>query len=228
MPLPPVFTEGADTWQQILDLTNPIHRVNEIHAAREILLLGHEAIEHYAAFQSQNAVPFKELRQLVQHLGAVEHRLEAGRHLESLLVDFRAASSAASFAQKEVWNALQSRKGQALLELTPLLDGWRGDARAILKEALEQLPAELFQHGLDGSVESSLALPLSQLRDGLEAATMPSQAAALPERARQLVRQLGQRIAELVANKKRNGDQVSRCAAARCARTANPHRAQPT
>jgi hypothetical protein len=211
LPLPAAFTDGADAWQQIHELTNPIHRVNEIHASRETLLAGHEAIEHYAAFQTQNAIPFKELRHLVQNLAAVEHRLEPGGVMETLLADFRAASSAASFAEKDVWNALQSRKAQALLELTPLLDGWRHDARTVITEALERLPADVAQHGLDAGIASSLAPPLSQLRDGLDGATVPSQVAAFAERARLLVRQLGQRIADEVAKaerakKRENGD----------------------
>ena len=83
----------------------------------------------------------------MQNLIAVEHRIEPGTALEALLADFRAAASAASFAVKDVWNSLQSRKGQALLELTPLLDAWRQDARTIIEEALGALPADVAQHG---------------------------------------------------------------------------------
>jgi hypothetical protein len=44
------------------------------------------------------------------------------------------------------------------------------------------------------------------LRDSLDAATMPAQVAAFPDRARQLVRNLGQRVADEVA-KKQHADQ---------------------
>ena len=124
--------------------------------------------------------------------------------MKSLLADFRAAASAASFAVKDVWNSLQSRKGQALLELTPLLDGWRQEARTIIEEALGRLPRgrRPARPGARASPNRG-APPLSQLADSLDAATVPSQVAAFPERARQLVRQLGQRIADEVAKKER-------------------------
>ena len=136
-------------------------------------------------------------------LEAVEHRVTPPCAIVSILTDYRAATSAASFADKDVWNSLQSHKNQALLELTPLLDGWRAEARTTITQALDRLPNDLSERSLDGSLLSSLSEPLVQLRDSLEAATMPSQVAAFPDRARQLVRNLGQRIAEEVAKKQR-------------------------
>jgi len=203
LPLPPTFTDGADAWQQIRDLTNPVHRVNEIHAAQATLLSGHEAIEQYAAFQSQHAVPFKELRELVQHLEAVEHRLDSESAMTSLLADYRAAVSARSFASKDVWNSVQARKAQAQLELTPLLDRWRQEARDTLTAALDRLPTDLSEHELDGDLTSTLSSPLIQLRDSLDSATAPPQVSAFPERARSLVQGLGRRIADEVAKRAR-------------------------
>jgi hypothetical protein len=203
LPLPSDFTEGFAAWQQIRDLTNPIHRVNEIQASTEVLRGGHEAIERYALFQKQNAIPFKEMRELVQKLEAIEHRLDAGCSMNSLLADFRAAAAASSFATKEVWNSLQSRKAQALLELTPLLDGWRQAARSTVTAAIERLPDDLADRQLDASLADSLAEPLIQFRESLDAATLPSQVAAFPERSNGLVRSLGQRIADAVAAKQK-------------------------
>jgi hypothetical protein len=203
LPLPTAFIEGVDAWQQVRDLTNPIHRVNELHASHIPLHVGHETIEQYAAFQTQNATPFKELRELVQKLEAVEHRLDVDSTMISLLGDYRAAVSACSFATKEAWNSLQSRKAQALLELTPLLDRWRQEARSMITAALDRLPTELQERELDPSLEQSLSQPLLQLRDGLDASTLPSQVASFPERSRGLVRNLGQRIADEVARKQK-------------------------
>jgi hypothetical protein len=140
---------------------------------------------------------------LVKRLEAVEHRVTPPCAIASILTDYRAATSAASFADKDVWNALQSHKHQALLELTPLLDGWRGEARTIIDQVQERLPNDLSERNLDGALQSSLSEPLVQLRDSLDAATMPSQVAAFPDRARQLVRNLGQRITEEVAKNER-------------------------
>jgi hypothetical protein len=203
LPLSTSFTDGVDAWTQVRELTNPIHRVNELHASHIPLHVGHESIEQYAAFQTQNAPLFKELREFVRRLEAVEHLLDSDCSMASLLADYRAAASTYSFIKKEVWNAIQGRKSQATLELTPLLERWRGDARSTLTSALQQLPGELSARGLDASLETSLAQPLAQLRDSLEAATLPSQVAAFPERARSLVRNLGQRLTDEVANKLR-------------------------
>jgi hypothetical protein len=164
---------------------------------------GFEAIGQHAAFQKQSGQLFKELTDLVKRLEAVEHRVDPPCAIASILTDYRAAASAASFADKDVWNSLQTHKNQALLELTPLLDGWRGEARTILDQALERLPNDLSERNLDGALYSSLSEPLVQLRDSLDAATMPAQVAAFPDRARQLVHNLAQGITEEVAKKQR-------------------------
>src|SRR5262249_22712223 len=76
MPLPEAFTAGEDAWRQVLSLTNPLPRVNEVHAARATLEAGHKAIEAHAAFQQQHGTPFTELAGLVGQFQAVEHLLE--------------------------------------------------------------------------------------------------------------------------------------------------------
>ena len=187
----------------MLDLTNPVHRVNEIHSSQSTLQSGFEAIEQHAAFRKQSGLLFKELSELVKRLEAVEHRVNPPCAIASILTDYRAATSASSFADKNVWNSLQSHKNQALLELTPLLDGWRAEARTTITQALDRLPNDLSERNLDAALQPTLSEPLVQLRDSLDAATMPAQVAAFPDRARQLVRNLGQRIAEEVAKKQR-------------------------
>jgi len=206
IPLPASFSNGEDAWRQVSELTNPIHRVNEIHAAQDALRTGCEAIERHAAFQKQNAALFKELSDLVKRLEAIEHRLDPTCAVVSLLTEYRSAHSSASLAEKNVWNALQSHKNQALLELTPLLDGWRDDARKVIGAALERLPDDLSERELETSLESSLAEPLVKLRDSLDGETLPATVAGFPDRARQLVRQLGQRIAEEAAKNQKVPD----------------------
>jgi len=202
MSLPASFTEGNDAWHEVLDLTNPVHRVNKVHSSQETLQKGSESIEQHAAFQKQNGPLFKELSEQVKRLEAVEHRVNPPCAIASLLEGYRAAASAASFAEKDVWNTLQSSKNQVLLELTPLLDGWRAEARDTIMQALDRLPADLTERDLDGDLAVSLSAPLVQMRDNLDATTVPAQVAAFPDRARQLVRNLGQRIADEAAKKK--------------------------
>lgn len=201
LPLSADFLDGAESWQQVRDLTNPVHRVNEIHSAQAALLTGHEGIEQFAEFQSHNAAQFKELRELFLQLEAVEHHLETDGSLKKLLDDYRIAVAACSFTGKDVWNGLQSRKAQALLELTPLLDRWRQEARTTISAALARLPTELGERGLDDSLEPSLSAPLVQFQNSLDAVINPSQVAAFPERARGLVSTLGQRITSEIARK---------------------------
>lgn len=205
MPLPPSFTDGEDAWRQVLALANPVHRVKEVHSLQETLTSGHESIESHANFQQQNGTLFTELAGLVGQLQAIEYRLEPSSCIPSFLGEYRTAEQSAAFAEKDVWKRLQGLKAKAVLELTPLLDGWREDARRQLQEAIDRLPTELTARGLDAGLATELAAPLVNLRDGLEAATLPVQVATLPERAAQLVRQLGQRIAE-VATKKEQAD----------------------
>src|SRR5262249_5765227 len=104
---------------------------------------------------------------------------------------------------KDVWNTLQTHKNHALLELTPLLDGWRSEARTVLKQSLERLPGDLSERHLHGALQTALSEPLVQLRESLDAVMVPAQVAAFPGRARQVVRNLGQRIAEEAAKKQR-------------------------
>jgi len=77
----------------------------------------------------------------------------------------------------------------------------RGEARQQLQNALDRLPADLAAQGLDAGLQADLAAPLEVLRDGLDAVTLPSQVAALPDRAAQAVRHLGQRLADEVRKK---------------------------
>ena len=203
IPLPSSFSDGEDAWRQVLELTNSVHRVIEIHASQDALRTGCEAIERHAAFQKQNATLFKDFSDLVTRLEAIEHRIDSECAVVSLLTEYRSASSSASFADKDVWNSLQGHKNQALLELTPLLDGWRNDARNVIGPALERLPDDLSERELDGSLESTLAESLVKLQESLDGETLPATVAGFPDRARQLVRQLGQRIAEEAAKKQK-------------------------
>jgi hypothetical protein len=213
MPLPATFTEGEDAWRQVQNLTNPIHRVKEVHAAQATLAAGAECIESVSAFKEHNGTLFTELRDLVGQLQAIEHRLEPGSCIPSFLSEYRTAEQSAAFADKAVWKQLQSLKAQASLELTPLLDGWRSQTLQQLQEALDRLPTELAAQGLDPVLLAEMAAPLVTVRDGLDAVTLPSQVAALPDRVSQAIRQLGQRMANEVREKaeaeaKRAGKEV--------------------
>jgi hypothetical protein len=201
MRLPADFTEGEEAWRKVVALTNPIHRVKEVHTEQETLSAGHQAIETHADFQQHSGTLFTEMVGLVGQLQAIEHRLEPGGCIPSFLSEYRTVEQSAAFADKAVWKQLQSLKAQASLELTPLLDGWRNQAHQQLQEALDRLPADMTAQGLDAALQAEMAGPLETLRDGLDAVTLPAQVAALPDRASQAIRQLGQRLADEVRKK---------------------------
>ena len=115
--------------------------------------------------------------------------------------EFRAAQAVASFAYKEVWKQLQSGKAQAALELTSLLEGWRNTARTRLQEAIQRLPTDLADRGLDATLEEPLAKPLNEFLATLDGTNLPVRVAAFPDRAGQLIRALGNRIGEEVHRK---------------------------
>ncbi|MFZ1464989.1 MAG: hypothetical protein WAV60_13140, partial [Anaerolineae bacterium] len=213
MPLPAEFSDGVEAWRQVTALASPIHRVREVHTDRETLEAGHQAIEAHAAFQAQQGIPFTQLRQLKDRLEAIEHRTDPGGAIRLLLSGYRAAEKAVNFADREVWKQLQSHRAQAELELTPLLNGWRAEARRRLDAALERLPTELAQWGLDEGLTAGLAQPLTDLGKDLNHVTLPAQVAALPERANGVIRRLGVTITQAITAKKPparpTGDMVS-------------------
>ncbi len=206
MPLPPVFTEGEDAWCQVRDLTNPVHRVKEVYAGQTTLADGHVAIEAHDTFQRENGAMYTELVGTVGQLTAVEHRVDSSGCIPSFLQQYRTAKEAASFVDKEVWKQLQGLKAQATLELTSLLEAWRGEARERLQETVQRLPGDLAERGLDAALEADLAQPLNALLEELDATTQPVRVAALPDRAGQLIRQVGVRIAEEVRKKEQKDE----------------------
>jgi hypothetical protein len=196
-PLPQALTDGRDAWNEVRELTNPVHRVKQVHTVKGSLLAGSEAIEKHATFQTQHSASFKEIAGLVARLEAIEHRVEEPSAILTLLAEFRAATEACSFAEKTTWSALQGYRQQAELELTALLDGWRNEARQVVDDALSRLPDDLTQHALPADQLPKLTAPLTLFRDGLDGIALPAKVAGLPDQARRLVRHLGQQIADL-------------------------------
>jgi hypothetical protein len=201
MPLPTEFTEGVDTWRQVQSLTNPVHRVKEVHGAQENLQAGYKAIVDHAEFQVGNGTLYTEMTNLFGQLEGIEHHLAVDNRVRNFLEEYRTARATVSFIDKEAWKRLQSLKSQALLEVTPMLDTWRGEAKTLIRGALDRLPDDLASHRLEPTLEEELAQPLESLLDQMDAISLPVQVAALPERARSLIRNLGQRIDEEIAKK---------------------------
>jgi hypothetical protein len=148
-PLPAAFDEGKEALERILALSNPVHRVNQVHASAEDLKSGLESIDQIATFREKWGTAFTELRTLATQLRAIEHLLPAGGTLERFVAEYETARSGARFAERDVWKQLQTAKADAELELQTLLSSWRDEARRIAKDALDRLPEDLRQQLLE-------------------------------------------------------------------------------
>jgi hypothetical protein len=210
MPLAPDFVEGEEAWTKVAALSNPIHRVREVHTAQATLKAGFAAIEAHAAFQAARGVQFTEMVQLKGQLEAVEYRVQGAEGICAFLAEYRTVEKQARFTDQEVWKRLQSRKAQALLELAPLLERWRDDARQRLDDALARLPDDLAQQQLVPTLHDELAGPLVTLREGLKIYALPAQVADLPERAAQIIKKMGLTMLGKAADKERSSEPVDR------------------
>jgi hypothetical protein len=193
-PLPAAFDEGKEALERILALSNPVHRVTEVHTSAEDLKRGIESIDQIAAFREKWGAAFSELRTVATQLRAIEHLLAAGGAIERFVAEYETARSGARFAEKDVWKQLQTAKANADLELQTLLSSWRDEARRIVRDALDRLAEDLRQEHLDEALAKEMTRPLEMFVAGLDSETDPARAASLPARARRLVDELGTAI----------------------------------
>ncbi|MFO0579206.1 MAG: BREX system P-loop protein BrxC [Polyangia bacterium] len=194
LPLPASFNDGLDAWQKIASLTNPVHRVRELHALRTALESGLQTIDAHAEWKKTSSTLFTEMSHLVEQLSHIEHQLGEAPAVRQFLSEHSSVLGAARFADKETWKRLQSYQASARLELDGLLAEWREEARKRLQDAIDRLPADLTSRGLSDSLAISLLKPLVGLQASLDGITAPAQAAALPQRAEQAIRELGRHV----------------------------------
>jgi hypothetical protein len=194
LPLPPAFAQGQEALDNILALTNPVHRVKEIQTRAEELTRGVEVIDHLVTFREKWRQAYVEVKTLADQLQIVEHLLPPKGAIREFLDAYEAARKDARFLEPDVWKKVQSSKAAAALDLTSHLSAWRDEARRIVEEAKAWLPQDLTARGLDEGLSTALTAPLDEFVAGLDEETEPARVAALPERARQLVRRLGEAI----------------------------------
>jgi hypothetical protein len=194
LPLPAAFNEGKEAIESVLALSNPVHRVKEVQARAESLKLGVESIDQVATFREKWGTAFTELKTFAGQLRAVEHLLPRGDAAEAFLGEYETARSGARFSESDVWKQLQGAKATASLELQTLLSSWRDEARQIVEDAVDRLPADLKQQLLEEELAKEMAAPLDAFVAALDTETDPARVAALPARARRLVDELGAAI----------------------------------
>jgi hypothetical protein len=189
LPLPATFVEGREVFGKILALTNPTHRVNEIHAHKNTLEAYAHAIRTLNNFVTTWGKTYTEIRSLTASLGAVEHRLPDGGNCKALLKNWQAAVDQHAMAQENTIKDLRNSKALAEQELQKLQATWRDEARKTVEDALDRLPEELAAAGLS-DVQETLAVPLNTFLAGLENEGDVARVASLPERAARLVNEL--------------------------------------
>ena len=201
LPTPPAFGQGREALENVLALTNPVHRVKEILTRAEDLKRGAEIIDLLVAFREKWGTTFAEVKLLAEQLRAIEHLLPAEGAIRGFLGEYEAARTDARFLEPDVWKKLHGAKGAAVLDLGTLLSTWREESRRIVQEAIERLPQDLKQRALDASLRETLAKPLESFAAMLDSEKEPARVAALPQRVRRLVGDLGEAIRREVEKK---------------------------
>jgi hypothetical protein len=191
LPRPKAFDEGKEALENLLALTNPVHRVKEIHALADDLKRGVESIDQHATFREKWGMAFTELKSFATQLRGIEHLLPPSGTIQSFLGEYESGCAGARFAETDIWKGIQGAKAGAALELQTLLTSWRDAALQIVEEALNRLPGDLKQRVLEEELGKQMAAPLDTFVATLDTETDPVRVAALPSRARRLVDDLG-------------------------------------
>lgn len=194
LPRPAAFDEGKEAIEAILALSNPVHRVNEIHARKDDLKRGVESIDQLAAFRDKWGIAFTELKAFAVQVRTIEHLLPTGGPSVAFIAEYETAHSGARFAEADVWKQIQGAKASAALEVQTLIGAWRDEARQIVEDAIDRLPADLQQQLLEEELAKEMAAPLDAFVAALDIETEPARVAALPARARRLVTELAAAI----------------------------------
>jgi hypothetical protein len=194
LPRPAAFDEGKEAIEAILALSNPVHRVNEIHARKDDLKRGVESIDQLAVFRDKWGTAFTELKAFAAQVRTIEHLLPTGGPSVAFISEYETAHAGARFAEADVWKQVQGAKASAALEVQTLIGAWRDEARQIVEDAIDRLPADLQQQLLEEELAKEMAAPLDAFVAALDVETEPARVAALPARARKLVTELAAAI----------------------------------
>jgi hypothetical protein len=201
-PLPQAFADGQEALRDVLNLSNPVHRVNEIHTRAQDLRQGVQAIDQIVDFRERWARVFAETADLATQLRAIEHRLAEGSRCQQFLGEYEEARATARLAEPDIWKTVQDGRAAAMLELETLLHEWREEARQTATEAVTSLPDDLARHGLPSELRDVLASPLERFLESVPSVREPARVAGLPDLARRHVRDLGESVRREVAKRK--------------------------
>ncbi|MBD2741890.1 BREX system P-loop protein BrxC [Coleofasciculus sp. FACHB-1120] len=197
LPLPADFQQGKDVFDKILALSNPMHRVNEIHVHQEHLKTYANAIVRVSDFVEKWRKAFTEMRDFAASITTVDYRLPKNSTSAAFLSNWKTAIADATITDSSVWKGLQNDQAAALLDWKKILNDWRNEARTLAQEAIDQLPQKLADNNLSvDELQDSLASELNQFLAALDENKEVAHIASLSDQARSLIRKLEAAIEE--------------------------------
>ncbi len=185
-PLPGAFAEARDAFESVLALTNPVHRIREIHVRRDPLAVGSKVIQGLHDFHERLRPVFAELRDLAASISAMEYRLPVDGGARRFLAEWTAAVERANVSDTEVWKTLQARGREAEVEIRAQVTAWRDEARTKVARAVENLPVLLSQLGLPADAGMTARASLNEFLARVDTETDAARVASLPDRANAL------------------------------------------
>jgi hypothetical protein len=208
LPLPAEFRDAKELYDKILSLTNPVHRVRELHACRDRLETSAEVIRRAAAFTDKWGKVFTDMREFAATANSIEYHLPPAGATRKFLENWEAACDNASVIEDQVWKDLQNGKAGAQVELESQKAKWRDTARQVAEKAIENLPGDLQAAGItDAQLQSDLNMQLENFRDSLSNESSITRAPLLPEMART-------KVQEIEASIRARKEELARAAAA--------------
>ena len=191
LPLPTEFRDARDLYDKILSLTNPVQRVREMHAARNLLEPSAEVIRRAAAFTDKWGKSFTDMRDFAATVNSLEYHLPPAGAARAFLENWEAACGNASVIEEQVWKDLQNSKAAAQVELESQKVKWRETAREVAQRAMDKLPGDLESAGIsDPQLQSELTGRLEAFRENLANESSITRAPLLPDMARTKVQEI--------------------------------------
>ncbi len=190
------FSEGKESFESLLALSNPIHRVKEIHTLKDKLEGYATEVATYSGFVDKWGKAFTGMRTFVTTIRAISFKLPVGGVCTTFLGNWDTAQKEATVVQKDVWKDLQNSQAGANLELEQKLAEWKTAARQLLENALGRLPQDLTDNDLPVELLEGLSNPLKTCLTSIDAICDPLHIAQLPDQATYLIQQLAAAIEE--------------------------------
>jgi len=190
------FTEGKESFESLLTLSNPMHRVKEIHTLKDKLEGYSVEITTYSGFVDKWGRAFTDMRTFATNIRAISFKLPLGGACSNFLGNWDTAHKATTVTQKDVWKALQNSQAGASLELEHKLAEWKAASSQLLEKALERLPQDLVDNDLPAELLEGLADPINNFLASINLVSDPLHIAQLLDQAQNLIQQMSAAIEE--------------------------------